>query len=102
MTSVEKIHQEGESFYTFPLKVYYLPHTEEEQDMLIISVPKRLFKRAVKRNLIRRRIRESVRLARQGYPGSTGRHILMVYTHSAVLEYDRISEAVRSALGKIQ
>jgi len=102
MTSVERIHNDGESFYTFPLKVYFLSHTGEEQDMLVISVPKRLFKRAVKRNLIRRRIRESVRLGRSAFPGCSGKHILMVYTHSAVLEYDRICESVRSALGKIQ
>jgi len=102
MTSVEKIHHDGGSFYTFPLKVYFLPHPEEEQDMLVVSVPKRLFKRAVKRNLIRRRIRESFRLGRSCFPGCAGKHILIVYTHPAVLEYDRISEAVRSALGKIQ
>lgn len=102
MNSVETIHNDGESFYTFPLKVYFLPHKEAEQDMLVISVPKRLFKSAVKRNLIRRRIRESFRLGKSSFPGCAGKHILIVYTHSAILEYDRISEAVRSALGKIR
>lgn len=101
MTSVEKIHSRGESFFSFPFKVYCLPNGGESR-MLVISVPKRLFRRAVKRNLIRRRIREAFRLNEGDFPVAADRHILMVYTHSSVLEYDRICESVKSVLGKIR
>jgi len=101
MTSVEKIRNEGESFFTFPFKVYHLPKQEDEDSHPVISVPKRIFKRAVKRNLIRRRIREAWRLNRGTFPASDSRHFLIIYTTSEILEYDRINESIRAVLGKI-
>jgi len=101
MTSVEKIHNDGKSFFSFPFRVKYLENSEGEMDRLVISVPKRIFKRAVKRNLIRRRIREAWRLNRKDFPNSDLRHVLIIYTTSEILEYDRISESIRAVLEKI-
>jgi len=101
MTSVEKIHSEGKSSFSFPFKIYHLETPECEEPRVVISVPKRIFKRAVKRNLVRRRIREAWRLNRSEFPDSGSRHVLIIYTTSEILEYDRIAESVRTALGKI-
>ena len=38
-----------------------LKGTGNEENRIMVSVPKKLFKRAVKRNLLKRRIRESYR-----------------------------------------
>ena len=46
---------------------------------MIISVPKKLFKRAVKRNLLKRRIRESYRLQKNLFPENRGADILFIY-----------------------
>jgi ribonuclease P protein component len=52
------------SFPAYPLRVVYmwLPPTEGTADVsILISVPKKRFKRAVKRNLVKRQVREAYR-----------------------------------------
>ena len=50
------------SFSNFPLRVVWLPVEElDVQASILISVSKRRFKRAVKRNRIKRQIREAYR-----------------------------------------
>ncbi|MBR4735392.1 MAG: ribonuclease P protein component [Bacteroidales bacterium] len=55
---------------------------------IVVSVPKRLFKRAVKRNLLKRRIREAYR--RQKGLLSAPVDILFIYAAPEVLPYDVI------------
>ena len=62
---IERLFAGGnKSFPAYPLRVVYmcLPSNEEMTDVsILISVPKKRFKRAVKRNLIKRQIREAYR-----------------------------------------
>lgn len=61
---IDLLFAEGQSFIAFPLRVVYL-YTEEEMPApvsLLISVPKKRFKRAVKRNFIKRQVRETYRV----------------------------------------
>lgn len=54
------------SFAVFPLRVVYLPVEELEAPVsILVSVSKRRFKRAVKRNRVKRQIREAYRLNQQ-------------------------------------
>ena len=55
---------EGKSFPAFPLRVVYMPLTEEEMAAdvsILVSVPKKRFKLAVKRNRVKRQVREAYR-----------------------------------------
>ena len=52
----------------------------------MVSVPKRSFKRAVKRNLLKRRMREAFR--RQKALLGPGMDILLIYTSSELLPYE--------------
>ena len=55
----------NKSFPAFPLRVVYMKLSPEENTAdasILISVPKKRFKHAVKRNLVKRQIRESYRL----------------------------------------
>ena len=64
-TRIELLFAEGKSFAQYPLRIVYRIHektTPDEQPQFFISVPKRKFKRAVKRVWLRRRIREAYRL----------------------------------------
>ena len=58
------LFEKGQSFVAFPLRVVYLPLEEEMSApvSILISVPKKKFKRAVKRNLIKRQVREAYRV----------------------------------------
>jgi len=60
---IGELFEKGSSFYVHPLKVLHRKlETKGEHPQILITVPKRQFKRAVDRNLIKRRIRESFRL----------------------------------------
>lgn len=62
---IDLLFAEGRSFISFPLRVVYLPVEEKElpsRVAIMVSVPKKKFKRANKRNLIKRQIRESYRI----------------------------------------
>ena len=55
----------NKSFPTFPLRVVYMPLAPEENTAdasILISVPKKRFKHAVKRNHVKRQIREAYRV----------------------------------------
>jgi len=67
-------------------------------DRIIVSVPKKLFKRAVKRNLLKRRIRESYR--RQKHSLAPGMDLLLTYSTKDILSYEEIYEAVGQVIEK--
>lgn len=60
---IDKMFSGGaRSFSVFPLRVVYLPVEElDEPVAILVSVSKRRFKRAVKRNRVKRQIREAYR-----------------------------------------
>lgn len=61
---IDLLFAKGQSFVAFPLRVVYLPMEEEAlvPVSIMISVPKKKFKRAVKRNQIKRQVREAYRV----------------------------------------
>ena len=74
-------------------------HTHADASRIVVSVPKRLFKRAVKRNLLKRRIREAYR--RQKDLVSAPVDILFIYTAPEVLPYEVIYADMTAVLQKI-
>lgn len=63
---IERLFAGGsKSFPAFPLRVVYMEIEPAEEDSpaasILISVPKKRFKRAVKRNLVKRQVREAYR-----------------------------------------
>lgn len=75
--------------------------TGECRPRLLVSVPKKLFKRAVKRNLLKRRLRESWRRQKHLLNCGSGMDILMTYSTKDILSYGEIYEAVSRIIGKI-
>jgi ribonuclease P protein component len=62
-----ELFEDGNSFYSFPFRVVWIfkPDQLSSPSQIAISVPKRTFKRAVDRNLIKRRIKEAFRKKKQ-------------------------------------
>ena len=67
---------------------------------LLVSVPKRHFKRAVKRNLLKRRLRESYRLQKECLT-VTGVDFMLFYNSPEVLPFDVLYAEVGEILDKI-
>ena len=73
---------------------------------MAVSVPKRLFKRAVDRNLLKRRIREAYRLNKLDlYALLKGKdqklNLVIQYKHQKIASYQIIEEALIKALIKL-
>ncbi len=65
-TLIEKLFHKGgsRSMAAFPLRLVYMPSGGEVMQpsaQILVSVPKRCFKRAVKRNRVKRQVREAYR-----------------------------------------
>ncbi|MFA6767700.1 MAG: ribonuclease P protein component, partial [Parabacteroides sp.] len=61
---IDVLFEKGESFISFPLRIVYLPVTKQMPTCvsILVSIPKKRFKKAVKRNLLKRQVREAFRL----------------------------------------
>ena len=68
---------------------------------LMVSVPKKFFKRAVRRNLLKRRLREAYRLQKE-LLGATGIDLLLAYSHQEVADFATLYAEVTEILGRIQ
>lgn len=68
---------------------------------MMVSVSKRLFKRAVKRNLLKRRLREAFRRQKSLLEGSPACDLLLIYNSAEVFDYQTIAADVAAILGNI-
>lgn len=75
----------------------FIPDNGLPYSRIMISVPKKLFKRAVKRNLLKRRIRESYRLQKHLGRREKGADILFIYNSREICG----SEEIFSTVGQI-
>ena len=87
-TAVAALLEHGKHFQAGCLRCKYMPRADEGPSRIVVSVPKRSFKRAVKRNLLKRRIRESYR--RQKGLLVQPWDLLIIYTSREVLPYEAI------------
>lgn len=104
----EQLLSRGDSFVSYPLRIVYriVDRTEESPPAQIaISVSKRRFKRAVRRNRIKRLVREAYRINKHilfpSIPENRGIHILFIYLDETLVDYVKMEKAISGAFKKI-
>ena len=83
------------------LRYLYLTDTGSDTNRIMVSVPKKMFKRAVKRNLLKRRIRESWRKQKHALLTTGGTDILFIYPKKEIQTYEQIYSCVGQIIEKI-
>ena len=126
--ALERLFKEGRGGFVYPLRYIFLIDNErvgtvdaqkaetngnigtadcnavcERPASVLFSVPKKFHKRANKRNLLRRRMREAYRLNKSLLTagGVCGAEMALVYSVKDVADYKRIEHAVRKIMSQI-
>ena len=99
-TGISKLLANGKHGNIPGFRFCYLTGNQLEYNRIMVSVPKKLFKRAVKRNLLKRRIRESWRLQKETL-NTTGVDILFTYSTKEILKFEEVQAAVAKVIEKI-
>jgi len=101
---IAQLYKEGKRFTAWPLRVTYMPVTNDQSPMtnqVLVWAPKSLFKRAVKRNHLRRVMREAYRL-NQDLLGEKKYLIAFNYMDKEEQSFATINKAVCKALLKVK
>jgi ribonuclease P protein component len=105
---ITRLFTDGDAFMAYPLRVVFLiePKTDEEFLSILISVPKKRFKRAIKRNVLKRRIREAYRLnkffiVKKAIEKQLQIHIAFNYVSNEELDFATIEKKMILSLQKL-
>ncbi|HNR74350.1 MAG TPA: ribonuclease P protein component [Cyclobacteriaceae bacterium] len=97
---IQELFEKGSSFYLSPFKIIYLKHPDSTlPNQILISVPSRQFKKAVDRNLIKRRIREAYRTQKSNLTQPL--IFAIVYTAKEILPFSEVKTKILIALTKL-
>ncbi len=100
-TSISLLLAKGKHGNVPNMRYLFMRNTGKEQNRILISVPKKLFKRAVKRNLLKRRIRESYRKQKHNLTMEGGLDVLFMYSTKEILSYQEIYDAIGLIIERI-
>ena len=101
--AVDALLKSGKCGVSGVLKYVYRRDNGLPFSRIMVSVPKKLFRRAVKRNLLKRRIREAYRLNKSiVIPGEAGgTDILFIYRSKEIATQADIASMMISALNSV-
>lgn len=105
--STGRLFSQGQSGFIYPFRYYFITDDAEAATAsILVSIPKKLFKRAVKRNLLKRRTREAYRLNKSillssEYSYTKATNIAFVYAAKEALDYGIIENGIKRILTSV-
>jgi ribonuclease P protein component len=101
---IDQLFVEGKSLKSFPLKLVYIPivNIEEAELKTAVSVPKKLVKTAVKRNRIKRLMREVFRKNKYLVNShlSSSYALMFIYISRDEISYEKLEISMKKILEK--
>lgn len=105
---IGNLFRDGNSFALFPFRIYWQITTSEQLSpaRIAISIPKKKFKKAVDRNLIKRRIKEAYRKNKQNLYFDLKRKnlniaFILIYLAHDLMTYPELEEKMILTLQKL-
>ena len=109
---IGKIFKEGHSFISYPIRFAWVKMETPLSDFPLqmgLSVPKRNFSKAVDRNRLRRRIRESYRLNKhsiyeklESESPNAQYGLMLIYVAKETLDFHQIEKAIQKGFYKLE
>lgn len=106
---IDQLFKEGKSFLIFPLRIVWFENdlNTEFPAQVLISVPKKKIRKAVNRNLIKRRIREAYRKNKSSLyeilnKASRKCTFAIIYTSSEIACYKELEQKIILSLQRLQ
>lgn len=103
--AIRRLFTEGESGFVYPFRYLWYAEADTQPSVeVLFSVPKKYHKRANKRNLLRRRTKESYRLQKEVltlHVGTRNLDVALIYSAREVLPSKKINHAVHRILESI-
>lgn len=107
--SIGELFDRGNSFFIFPLKVVYgfVDSADGQPVKAAFSVSKRNFKRAIKRNYLKRLMREAYRLNKKSLvdafvADSPKLAVMFIYAVKDEKDYSTVEKSMRKSLAKLR
>lgn len=105
---IDGLFNGGKSIHEAPIRAIYKKKAEKTKITLNVgvSVPKKLIKLAVNRNLLKRRMREAYRLNNHQLKqtlidSETQLNVMFVYTSKQILSYIEIEDKIKVILNRL-
>lgn len=107
---IEQLFSKGSSHSTsaFPLRIVYMEKEREENEepvQILVSVSKRHFKHAVKRNRVKRQIREAYRhqktILTEKMPQDRALAVAFIWMADELFDSQQIQKSMRKLLEKV-
>ena len=104
--AIRRLFESGESGFVYPLRYVWIAEADEIPSVeVLFSVPKKFQKRANKRNLQRRRMKEAYRLNKGLLFAEGGKtaavDVALIYSSKEIVPYKTVENALRRILQQI-